>query len=67
MEVNILKFLNSVNPLSEKDCDDVLKILKTRQLKKGERWLEEGRANYNVAFVEEGYLRKPNMQNALNQ
>ena len=58
MEVNILKFLNSINPLSEKDCDNVLKILKTRQLKKGEHWLEEGKANYNVAFVEEGYLRK---------
>src|SRR5476649_2395241 len=58
MEINILKVLNSINPLSEKDCDDVLKILKTRQLKKGEHWLEEGRTNYNVAFVEEGYLRK---------
>jgi len=58
MEVNILKFLNSVNPLSEKDCDDVLKILTTKQLKKGEHWIEEGKVNYNVAFVEEGYLRR---------
>lgn len=58
MEVGILKFLNSVNPLSEKDCADILNILETRQLKKGEHWLEEGKVNYNVAFVEEGYLRR---------
>ena len=58
METNILKFLNSVNPLSEKDCEDVLSILKTKELNKGDHWLEEGRVNYNVAFVEDGYLRK---------
>jgi CRP-like cAMP-binding protein len=58
MEVTILKFLNAVNPLSEEDCDNVLKILKTKQLKKGNYWLEEGKVNYNVAFVEEGYLRR---------
>jgi CRP-like cAMP-binding protein len=58
MEVNILKFLNAVNPLSEEDCENVLGILKTKQLKKGDYWLEEGKANYNVAFVEEGYLRR---------
>jgi len=58
MEINILKVLNSVNPLSEQDCDDILKILKTRQLKKGDHWLEEGKVNYNVAFVEDGYLRR---------
>ena len=58
MELNILKVLNSVNPLSEQDCSDIIKIIKTRILKKGEYWLEEGKVNYNVAFVEEGYLRK---------
>jgi CRP-like cAMP-binding protein len=58
MEINILKVLNSVNPLSEQDCNDILKILKTRTLKKGEYWLEEGKVNYNVAFVEDGYLRR---------
>src|SRR5437764_506259 len=58
MEVNILNFLNAVNPLSEQDCDKVLKILSTKHLKKGDYWLEEGKVNYNVAFVEEGYLRR---------
>src|SRR4051794_15163074 len=58
MEVNVLKFLNSVNPLSEEDCDNLLKIFRTNQLKKGDYWLEEGKVNYNVAFVEEGYLRR---------
>ena len=52
MELNILKVLNSVNPLSEQDCSDIIKIIKTRILKKGEYWLEEGKVNYNVAFVE---------------
>jgi len=58
METNILRFLNGVSPLSEKDNDDILKIVKTKQLKKGEHWLEEGKANYRIAFIEEGYLRK---------
>jgi len=58
METNLLTFLNTINPLSEKDSDAILKIVKTKQLKKGEHWLEQGRANYHVAFVEEGYLRK---------
>jgi CRP-like cAMP-binding protein len=58
MEVSILKFLNAVNPLSEEDCDNLLTILKTKRLKKGDYWLEEGKMNYNVAFVEEGYLRR---------
>lgn len=58
MEVNILKFLNGVNPLSEEDCEHVLGILKTKQIKKGDHWLKEGKVNYNVAFVEEGYLRR---------
>src|SRR3954466_9502584 len=58
MESNILEFLNAVNPLSEEDCNSVLKILRTKQLKKGDYWLEEGKVNYNVAFVEEGYLRR---------
>jgi len=56
MEVRILKFLNAVNPLSEEDCDNLLGVLKTKQLKKGDYWLEEGKMNYNVAFV--GYLRR---------
>jgi CRP/FNR family transcriptional regulator, anaerobic regulatory protein len=58
MEVAILKFLNAVNPLSEEDCDNVLKLLKTKQLKKGDYWLEEGKVNHYVAFVDEGYLRR---------
>jgi CRP-like cAMP-binding protein len=58
MEVNILKFLNAVNHLSDCDCENVLRILKTKQLKKGDFWLQEGKVNYNVAFVEEGYLRR---------
>src|ERR1700744_145926 len=58
METKILKFLDGVSPLSEKDSADILTIIKTKQLKKGEYWLEEGRTNYRIAFIEEGYLRK---------
>jgi hypothetical protein len=58
MEVNVLKFLNSVNPLSDEDCDNLLKIFRAKHLKRGDYWLEEGKVNYNVAFVEEGYLRR---------
>jgi len=58
MESNLLTFLNTISPLSQKDSDDVLSIVKPKQLKKGEHWLEEGIANYRIAFIEEGYLRK---------
>lgn len=58
MDVNILQFLNAINPLSEEDCDNVLRILKTKRLRKGDYWIQEGRSNTNVAFVEEGYLRR---------
>jgi CRP-like cAMP-binding protein len=58
MELNILKVLNSISPLTEQDCAELLKIFKTVVLKKGEMWLEQGKVNYNGAFVEEGYLRR---------
>jgi len=58
MELNILKVMNSVSPLTEQDCSELLKIFKTKVLKKGEMWLEQGKVNYNGAFVEEGYLRR---------
>jgi CRP-like cAMP-binding protein len=58
MDINILRFLNEINPLSEEDCDNVLRLLKTKKLRKGDHWIQEGKANSNVAFVEEGYLRR---------
>jgi len=58
MAHTLLAALNSIHPLSEKDNDAILGIVKTRQLKKGHHWLEEGKANNYIAFIDKGYLRK---------
>jgi len=54
----IIQVLNNIAPLPEKDCADLSGILGTIHLDKGEFWIEEGRKNDQVAFLEEGYLRK---------
>lgn len=58
MPPTLITALNSIHPLSEKDNEDILGIIKTRQIKKGHYWLEEGKANKHIAFIEKGYLRK---------
>lgn len=54
----IIQVLQSIAPLSEKDCDCVLEILTTTHLKKGRHWTEQGKKNDRVGFLEDGYLRK---------
>lgn len=54
----ILQILNSFAPLPEKDSADFSSILTTIQLNKGAFWIEEGKKNDRVAFLEDGYLRK---------
>jgi CRP-like cAMP-binding protein len=54
----IIRVLNSFAPLSQKDCNSFLSILTSRDLNKGDYWIEEGKKNNRVAFLEEGYLRK---------
>lgn len=54
----ILQVLNSIAPLSKKDCHCLSEIVKTTHLEKGDYWIEAGKKNYRVAFVDEGYLRK---------
>ncbi len=54
----ILQVLNDITPLSKKESDSFLSILATSTLDKGEYWIEKGKRNNNVAFLEEGYLRK---------
>jgi len=55
---NIIQTLNSFAPLSEGDRNNLLSILETVNLKKGDYWISEGKKNYHIAFIEEGYLRK---------
>jgi|SRR5882724_1295755 len=58
MAHTLITALNSIHPLSEKDNDDISGIVNTRQLKKGDYWLEEGKTNNYIAFIDRGYLRK---------
>lgn len=54
----IIEVLNSIAPLNDKDRFSLTEILNTVSLDKGEYWIMEGRKNLNVAFIEDGYLRK---------
>ena len=54
----IVEVLNSIVPQSDEDCSNLTEILNTTYLKKGENWIQEGKKNYNITFIEEGYLRK---------
>jgi len=54
----IIEVLKKTAPLSEEDCDKFLSIISTVQLNKGDYWIEAGKKNNNVAFLEAGYLRK---------
>ncbi len=54
----IIQVFNSIVPLKENDITNLLRIFKVVYLNKGEYWLEIGKRNHNIAFVESGYLRK---------
>jgi len=55
---NIIQALKHLAPLSEEDCNQLLKITTTATLKKGDLWIEAGNENDKGAFVDEGYLRR---------
>lgn len=54
----IITVLKKTVPLSEEDCNMFLNITSTSQLNKGDYWIESGKKNDKVAFLEDGYLRK---------
>lgn len=54
----IIQVFNSIVPISDKDCNSINEILKTTTLNKGDYWIKADKKNNNIAFVEEGYLRK---------
>lgn len=58
MNEQLVKVLNDIQILSGKETTDFMSLLKERHLKKGEYWLKEGISNRNIAFIQEGFLRK---------
>jgi len=54
----IIEVLNKISPLGEKDRNDLAGIFTNSTLEKGEYWIQEGKKNNRVAFLESGYLRK---------
>lgn len=54
----IIEVLSEISPLGKKDFDDLSRIFTTSTLEKGDYWIQEGKKNNNVAFLENGYLRK---------
>jgi hypothetical protein len=57
------KFLQKIVPLKEEDCKKFLNINSSIQLNKGEYWIKPANKNNNIAFIEEGYLRKFYLKN----
>ena len=58
MNKQIFKILNNIHALSDEEVADFHGILQEVLLEKGEYWLREGMQNRNIAFIEEGFLRK---------
>lgn len=55
---NLIDTLQQIAPLSNEDTKKLQELTKSIQLKKGDLWIESGKANPMVAFLDEGYLRK---------
>lgn len=54
----LLHTLKQIAPLSDEDCQRLMDITKPIYLEKGDYWIEAGKKNTLVAFLDEGYLRK---------
>jgi CRP/FNR family transcriptional regulator, anaerobic regulatory protein len=59
----IIDVLSNITPLNDKDRGRMYDILNTRTLGKGEYWIRAGKKNYDIAFVDKGYLRKFYLKN----
>jgi CRP-like cAMP-binding protein len=54
----IIQALKKAAPLKEEDCRRLLNLTSTIQLEKSDYWIQPGRKNNNIAFLDNGYLRK---------
>ncbi len=54
----IVQALQKIAPLTNEDIVSFLRITKTRKLAKGEYWIEAGKNNRHIGFLDAGYLRK---------
>jgi CRP-like cAMP-binding protein len=54
----IIQVFNDITPLSDRDCNCLKELLNSLCLDKGEYWIREGKKNYDIAFIDKGYLRK---------
>ena len=54
----IIQVFNDITPLSDRDRNSLNEILNSLCLDKGEYWIREGKKNYDIAFIDKGYLRK---------
>lgn len=54
----IIDVLQNIAPLSDSDCTALNNLISTVTLNKGEYWISTEKNNRNIAFVEDGYLRK---------
>jgi len=54
----IVQVFKKIAPLAEEDIVSFLSITKTRRLAKGDYWIEAGRKNTQIGFLNAGHLRK---------
>ena len=55
---NLIQVLKQIAPLTDDDCQRFMTNTKSIQLEKGDFWIESGKSNNMIAFLDEGYLRK---------
>ena len=53
----IIQVFNNITPLSDRDRNSLNEILNSLCLDKGEYWIREGKKNYDIAFIDKGYLK----------
>jgi CRP-like cAMP-binding protein len=54
----LIEVLRQIAPLSDADAERLMKITKTIHVQKGDFWIESGKKNDMMAFIDKGYLRK---------
>ncbi|UZR97600.1 hypothetical protein [Chondrinema litorale] len=48
---NMIRFFKSIAPLTDADCERLIKICKTKSLEKGEHWITINQKNRKIAFI----------------
>ncbi len=57
MSYNLLNYFNLLHPLSDQAQASLLRVVKHKELRRGQIWLQEGSVCDKITFVEKGLLK----------